>query len=446
MRKTLRRTLLTIAVFCAATAFGLLGKQTKVSKAADVEINETNFKDSGVLNEAKSADYNGDNNGILSDKEAATVNYINVGEKTNDISWVVKYFPNLESVSISETSDTKTLSIGSKKIKEITIWSTSNAISLTNAAPKEVYIVLTGKRSTYDFSKAKGYGNVTRFRIFGNENVKKVIPANQGKLKEFQMVATSVSSYNASNLKNITTLDLSSNKLTSLNVSKNKKLESLSCYSNKLSSLNLKSNTNLHDIGAGWNNLSKLDVSKNKKIVSVVADSNKLKGITTPKNSKINRINLSKNKVTFFAPKQYKSLADLQIGYNNIKSLDISKNSKLCSLDVADTKIKKITPAKSARFHYISVGSNYDVLKPIKFQPKNIYICVYLDIAKDKSVNITKIMPALKGFTLSVPEYYKNIELSSNGVIKALDNNYAHFSAKKGNQTVSITVNRGNYY
>ena len=55
-------------------------------------------------------------------------------------------------------------------------------------------------------------------------------------------------------------------------------------------------------------------------------------------------------------------------------------------------------------------------------------------------------MPALKGFTLSVPEYYKNIELSSNGVIKALDNNYANFSAKKGNQTVSITVNRGNYY
>lgn len=444
MRKTLRKTLLTTAVFCAATAFGLLGEQTKVSKAADVEINETNFKDKGVLNAANSADYNGDKNGILSDKEAATVKDITVRDKTDDISWAVKYFPNLESVSISEISDTETLNIGSKKIKTIDIWSTSNVISLIDAAPKEVYISLTGDKSTFDFSKATGYENVTKLRIYGNENITKVIPANQSKLNEFKMDGTSVSSYNASDLKNITTLDLSGNKLTSLNVSKNNKLTSLSCYSNKLSSLNLKSNTNLHDIGVGYNNLSKLDVSKNKKIVSVVAFSNKLKGITAPKNSKITRINLCKNKVTSFSPKQYNSLYELYIANNSIKSLDISKNSKLCSLDVAGTKIKKVTPAKSARFNYISVGSNYDVLKPIKFQT-NTYIDVALNIAKNKSVNLPKIMPALKGYKFT-NEDCQNITVSSSGVIKALDNELGFFNAKKGNQSIYITINGGSYY
>lgn len=445
MRKTLRKTLLTTAVFCAATAFGLLGEQTKVSKAADVEINETNFKDEGVLNEADSADYNGDKNGILSDKEAATVKDISVWDETDDISWAVKYFPNLESVYISKISDTETLNIGSKKIKSIYIYSTSNVVSLIDAAPKEVYILLTGEKSTYDFSKAKGYENVTKLGIYGNKNVKKVIPANQGKLKEFQMFSTSVSSYNASNLKNITTLDLSYNKLTSLNVSKNKKLTSLSCYSNKLTGLNLKSNTNLHDIGAGNNNLSKLDVSKNKKIVSVVAFSNKLKGITAPKNSKINRIDLSKNKVTSFAPKQYKSLSEFYIANNSIKSLDISKNNKLCRLDVAGTKIKKVTPAKSARFNYISVGNNYGVLKLIKLQANNRYIHVYFNIAKGKSVNLPKIMPALKGYKFT-NEDCQNITVSSSGVIKALDNELGFFNAKKGNQSIYITINGGSYY
>lgn len=444
MRKTLRKTLLTTAVFCAATAFGLLGEQTKVSKAADVEINETNFKDEGVLNEADSADYNGDKNGILSDKEAATVKDISVWDETDDISWAVKYFPNLESVYISKISDTETLNIGSKKIKSIYIYSTSNVVSLIDAAPKEVYILLTGEKSTYDFSKAKGYENVTKLGIYGNKNVKKVIPANQGKLKEFQMFSTSVSSYNASNLKNITTLDLSYNKLTSLNVSKNKKLTSLSCYSNKLTGLNLKSNTNLHDIGAGNNNLSKLDVSKNKKIVSVVAFSNKLKGITAPKNSKINRIDLSKNKVTSFAPKQYKSLSEFYIANNSIKSLDISKNNKLCRLDVAGTKIKKVTPAKSARFNYISVGNNYGVLKLIKLQANNRYIHVYFNIAKGKSVNIVKLMPALKGYTFG--DNSESITVSSSGVIKASDTNYASCTAKKGKQSIYITINGGSYY
>lgn len=445
MRKTLRKTLLTTAVFCAATAFGLLGEQTKVSKAADVEINETNFKDKGVLNAANSADYNGDKNGILSDKEAATVKDISVWDETDDISWAVKYFPNLESVYISEISDTETLNIGSKKIKSISIYSTSNVVSLIDAAPKEVYISLTGDKSTFDFSKATGYENVTKLRIYGNENITKVIPANQSKLNEFKMDGTSVSSYNASDLKNITTLDLSGNKLTSLNVSKNNKLTSLSCYSNKLSSLNLKSNTNLHDIGVGYNNLSKLDVSKNKKIVSVVAFSNKLKGITAPKNSKITRINLCKNKVTSFSPKQYNSLYELYIANNSIKSLDISKNSKLCSLDVAGTKIKKVTPAKSARFNYISVGSNYDVLKPIKLQANNTYIQVYFNIAKGKSVNLPKIMPALKGYKFT-NEDCQNITVSSSGVIKALNNEFGFFNAKKGKQSIYITVNGGSYY
>lgn len=445
MRKTLRKTLLTTAVFCAATAFGLLGEQTKVSKAADVEINETNFKDSGVLSEAKSADYNGDKNGILSDKEAATVKDISVWDETDDISWAVKYFPNLESVYISEISDTETLNIGSKKIKSISIYSTSNVVSLIDAAPKEVYISLTGDKSTFDFSKATGYENVTKLRIYGNENITKVIPANQSKLNEFKMDGTSVSSYNASDLKNITTLDLSGNKLTSLNVSKNNKLTSLSCYSNKLTSLNLKSNTNLHDIGAGYNNLSKLDVSKNKKIVSVVAFANKLKGITTPKNSKINRIDLSKNKVTSFAPKQYKSLSEFYIANNSIKSLDISKNNKLCRLDVAGTKIKKVTPAKSARFNYISVGNNYGVLKLIKLQANNRYIQVYFNIAKGKSVNLPKIMPALKGYKFT-NEDCQNITVSSSGVIKALDNELGFFNAKKGNQSIYITINGGSYY
>ena len=436
MKKKLRKKIAAMSALCAVAVSGLFGSQV-VSKAADVEINETNFKDSYIYSAVLGADANKD--GLLSSKEASTIESLFASDETDDISWVFKYLPNVKEITVNVGNNTK-LKVGNTKLTTINLYSAKNVVSLEKAAPKYVQYSVDGERSTYDFSKAKGYEKVTEFRLYGNKNTKKVVPANQGKLTKFEMYNTSVSSYNAASLKSIKTLDLSSNNLKSLNVSKNKTLTSLACYSNKLTGLNLKSNSSLHDVGAGDNSLSKLDVSNNKKIISVVAYKNKLKGVITPNNSKINRIDLSKNKVTSFVPKQYKSLETLYLADNSIKTLDISKNVKLSSLDLAGTNVKKISPAKNAKFGFISVGKNHTLLNPIKLQENNPYIYIYFDIAKGKSCDLIKLMPALNGYKFKYND--GNISVSENGVVKCLNNKTAFFYAEKGKKTISFVVNR----
>ena len=99
--------------------------------------------------------------------------------------------------------------------------------------------------------------------------------------------------------------------LTSLNVNNNLALLSLSCGSNQLSTLDLYNNTNLQYLSCDWNQLSSLDLSANLKLASLVCSGNAFQTLDISKNT---------------------SLVQLYCYKNQLETLDVSNNLALTTL------------------------------------------------------------------------------------------------------------------
>lgn len=486
MNKWTKKVVATVTVFSMALGLGAVGGQATTSQAAGVKINETNFPEKAVLDYVKEQDRNQD--GVLSSSEAKEKYvYLSTDMPVKDVTSLTKYFKNIVYLYLG-TGKNSTLTVGSTKIKTIYMYG-EKPVSLKKAAPTAVYFNYSGKKSSISFAKAKGYSKVKTFAISDNSKLKKVTPANEGKLQTYTLSNTAMTKFNASKLKKVKTLNVSWGKLKSLNVKKNKKLTSLSCYSNKLTSLNLSANSALKDIGAGNNQLKKLDVSKNKKLTSVVAYENKLKKVTFAPKAKIKRISLSYNKLTSINLKPFTNLTEVNLGENKIKKIDVTKNkklrdlsiwntkvkslnvtknkklatldiqktgiksinlknnAKLVRLQVADTGIKKLKLAKSAKLSYVNVGDKAGLLKNIKLKYVQYYkggsynASVSVKLKKGK-YDLKKLVPAasVKGFKFST--YSEGIaDCTESGVITLKSTNYTEVYAINGKKTLFFQIN-----
>lgn len=452
---------------CLATALSLVagsvagvGQSTPV-KAAGVEITEENFgTDSFVLDTVRMADENKDN--ILSDEEAAKVKAMSFLDDTEDISPIVKYFPNLVDVQIN-LKKTTSLTINHSSVKRLEV-NSQNVVELkgTNGIT-EVICRLNGVKGKVDFSKVNGYENITRFSVSG-AGITDVVAPNQSKLTYLSITGTSMGKIDTAKYKKVNTLNLSNNKLKSVNVKKNSTLVSLACYDNKLTSLNISSNKKLKDVGAGGNKLKKLDTSKNKKLNRVVAYGNNIKSYNSASNKKLKQIYMSSNKLTKMDVSKNKELASLYLESNKLTKLDVSKNKKLESLDVSKNKIKTITFSKnnkklnylniketklkklslpgSVKLSYVYVGKNHKLLKNVKFKLSG-YVGIQMNLAANKVYQLTKMIPALKGFkfeTTSVDKMTVDEKTGKFKMPKLEKNLMASIHATKGKASVYVDL------
>lgn len=158
-------------------------------------------------------------------------------KETADISNVVKYFPNVTSVTINAGSN-KAVTINNSKITNVSVYG-QNPVALKGVSPKVVYATVLSKQNSIDYTKLEGYSKVTKFYLDCDSNATKVKIPNASKLTDLKVSNAKLTSFDTSKLKSVQKLTLDGNNLKSLNIKKNKKLTSLACYNNKLTSLSL---------------------------------------------------------------------------------------------------------------------------------------------------------------------------------------------------------------
>lgn len=189
-----------------------------------VAINETNFPD--ALFREKVAEYDKNNDGVLSDTEISNIRSISINgdsSKGGDVTDLkgIEYF----------TSLTR-LQCGHNKISKLDV--------SKNTALTELYCP-NNELTELDLGNNTALGQLT-------------VTNNQ--LKELDISKDTA----------LTNLLCGDNELTSLDLSKNTALKSLECFSNKLTALDLSNNTNLEVLRCNDNKLTSLDLSNNTLI------------------------------------------------------------------------------------------------------------------------------------------------------------------------------------
>lgn len=263
-----------------------------------VAINETNFPD--ALFREKVAEYDRNNDGVLSDTEISNIRSISINgdsSKGGDVTDLkgIEYF----------TSLTR-LQCGHNKISKLDV--------SKNTALTELYCP-NNELTELDLGNNTALGQLT-------------VTNNQ--LKELDISKDTALTY----------LACANNQLKELNVSKNTALTELSCSYNQLTELNVNNNTALTRIDCGSNQLSELDVSKNTALTYLSCGSNE--------GNKLTKLDVSNNT----------ELTYLEFWHNEITSIDLSKNTALKSLECFSNKLTALDLSNNTNLEVLRCNDN----------------------------------------------------------------------------------------
>lgn len=263
-----------------------------------VAINETNFPD--ALFREKVAEYDKNNDGVLSDTEISNIRSISINgdsSKGGDVTNLkgIEYF----------TSLTR-LQCGHNKISKLDV--------SKNTALTELYCP-NNELTELDLGNNTALGQLT-------------VTNNQ--LKELDISKDTALTY----------LACANNQLKELNVSKNTALTELSCSYNQLTELNVNNNTALTRIDCGSNQLSELDVSKNTALTYLSCGSNE--------GNKLTKLDVSNNT----------ELTYLEFWHNEITSIDLSKNTALKSLECFSNKLTALDLSNNTNLEVLRCNDN----------------------------------------------------------------------------------------
>ena len=263
-----------------------------------VAINETNFPD--ALFREKVAEYDKNNDGVLSDTEISNIRSISINgdsSKGGDVTDLkgIEYF----------TSLTR-LQCGHNKISKLDV--------SKNTALTELYCP-NNELTELDLGNNTALGQLT-------------VTNNQ--LKELDISKDTALTY----------LACANNQLKELNVSKNTALTELSCSYNQLTEVNVNNNTALTRIDCGSNQLSELDVSKNTALTYLSCGSNE--------GNKLTKLDVSNNT----------ELTYLEFWHNEITSIDLSKNTALKSLECFSNKLTALDLSNNTNLEVLRCNDN----------------------------------------------------------------------------------------
>ena len=182
---------------------------------APIKIDDPIFKSYCLKN------FDTDNDGSISEKEAAKVEDIYVNEMNIRSLKGIEYFTNL-----------KRLRCMSNQLTSLDV----------------------GKNTALEVLHC-GWNQLTNLDVSKNTALR-VFSCNSNNLKNLDV---------SKNTK-LTSLDCGNTQLTSLDVSKNTALTSLNCMSNELTRLDINKNTQLEELDCRWNQFTTLDVSNNTQL------------------------------------------------------------------------------------------------------------------------------------------------------------------------------------
>ena len=284
-----------------------------------VEINSTNFQDTGFQNYVKQ--YDTDGNGSLSLEERNKVTTIELPDDSYCPTMKgIEYFPELVTLKCSNTH-MRSLDV-SKNLKLETLWCYWNNLEQLDVSKNKA---LKDLRC--------GYNYLTTLNVSQNEA-----------------------------LEHLSTNDMRS-KLNSLDVSYNKALKHLECMKNGLTSLDVSSNEALEQLVCDGNPLTELDVSKNDKLTSL---SCRRCGLTSLKfGSAVSSMECDENQLTELDISQNTRWTDLRCNDNKLTSLSFNENVAMPPVASINTYNNRYQIAVDADGIYdlSQLPGNFDVSK-----------------------------------------------------------------------------------
>lgn len=212
-----------------------------------IDVVDANFKSYLVAN------FDTDNNGEISEEEAAAIEKIEVSTDKIASMEEIAGFANLKSL-ICKGSDIESEGTG-------------------------------GQLKSLDVSKNK-------------------------KLEELDCSNNQIASLDVSKNTSLKELDCGGNQIGSLDVSKNTSLTELSCGGNQIASLDVSKNTSLTELDCGGNQIASLDVSKNTALKELDCEGNKLSELDLSRNTALTKLYCAENQMTVIDVSNNKNLKD----------------------------------------------------------------------------------------------------------------------------------------
>ena len=309
-----------------------------------VAINETNFPD--ALFREKVAEYDKNNDGVLSDTEISNIRSISINgdsSKGGDVIDLkgIEYFTSLTRLQCGHNKISK-LDV-SKNTALTELYCPNNELTeldLGNNTALGQLTVTNNQLKELDISK----DTALTYLACANNQLKELNVSKNTALTELSCSYNQLTELNVNNNTALTRIDCGSNQLSELDVSKNTALtylSCLSCYKNKLTELDLSKNTALTNLLCGDNELTSLDLSKNTALKSLECFSNKLTALDLSNNTKLEVLRCNDNKLT---------------------SLDLSNNTLINGFS-GKYNIYNITADSDRRINLSDLPGSFDVSK-----------------------------------------------------------------------------------
>ena len=255
-------------------------------------------------------DVDKNNDGQISEKEAASVKYLNISYSDVRNMDEISYFTSLEYLNCEGDS----FSYGELESLDVS--------NLTTLA----YLNCS-------------YNKITTLNINGCTA-----------LTELNCYNNQFTSLDVSNNIALTELSCHGNQLTSLDVSNNISLTSLSCSMNQLESLVLSNNTVLKELFCNFNNLVSLDLSNCKVLENLSCYSNNLESLKLGQKDALTYLLCYGNQLTTLDVSGCSALDDLDCSSNpQLLSIDLSKNAELTSFECERTGITNVDLSKNRK-------------------------------------------------------------------------------------------------
>ena len=309
-----------------------------------VAINETNFPD--ALFREKVAEYDKNNDGVLSDTEISNIRSISINgdsSKGGDVTDLkgIEYF----------TSLTR-LQCGHNKISKLDV--------SKNTALTELYCP-NNELTELDLGNNTALGQLT----VTNNQLKELDISKDTALTYLACANNQLKELNVSKNTALTELSCSYNQLTELNVNNNTALTRIDCGSNQLSELDVSKNTALTYLSCGsnkGNKLTKLDVSNNTELTYLEFWHNEITSIDLSKNTALKNLSCYKNKLTELDLSNNTNLEVLRCNDNKLTSLDLSNNTLINGFS-GKYNIYNITADSDRRINLSDLPGSFDVSK-----------------------------------------------------------------------------------
>lgn len=160
--------------------------------------------------------------------------------------------------------------------------------------------------------------------------------------------------------------------LTSLDISKNTALKELYCGNNLLTELDVSNNTALTRINCQGNNLASIDVSKNTALLRFGCYQNQLTSIDVSHNTAMTHFYCDENQLTSLDLSHNTALRSFDCYMNQLTELDISYNTALTYVECYDNQLTSLDISHNTALTYVDCHNNQ--ISDIKFNTVLLYL------------------------------------------------------------------------